>query len=135
MKFRLGSLFLLLALAAALASDGIPPRGSADDYPAHETSGKVAIGAAYVPPAQVKKIFGDDLDKRGCVVFEVGVFPVDAIQTEISPDDFKLRQGKDGSVTRSATPHMVATEMHPQKSSDPKVPGKVNVQTMETIDF
>ena len=135
MKFRLGSLFLLLALAAALASDGIPPRGSADDYPAHETSGKVAIGAAYVPPAQVKKIFGDDLDKRGCVVFEVGVFPVDAIQTEISPDDFKLRQGKDGSVTRSATPHMVATEMHPQKSSDPKVPGKVNVQTMETIGY
>jgi len=135
MRFRLGSLFLLLTLAVALAGDGIPARGSADDYPAHETSGKVAIGAAYVPPAQVKKIFGDDLDKRGYVVFEVGVFPVDGTQTEISPDDFKLRQGKDGSVTRSATPHMVATDVHPRKSIDPKVPGKVNVQTMETIGY
>ena len=135
MTLRLGFLFLLLAMASASAGDGIPARGSADDYPAHQTSGKVAIGAAFVPPAQVKKLFGDDLDKHGYVVFEVGVFPVDATQTEISPDDFKLRQGKDGSVTRSATPHMVATDMHPQKSSDPKVPGKVNVQTMETIGY
>lgn len=133
MKLRLGSLCMLLALTSAFAGDGIPARGTAEDYPAHQVSGKVAIGAAYVPPALAKKLFGDDLDKHGYVVFEVGVFPVDSTETDVSPDDFKLRQGKDPTVTRSATPHMVATDVHPQRSPDTTVPGKINVQTADTI--
>src|SRR5580704_2073554 len=133
MKFRVGSLCLLLTLAIAFAGDGIPPRGSAEDYPAHQVSGSIAIGAAFVTPAQVKKLFGEDLDKRGYVVFEVGMFPIGDTQAEVSPDDFKLRQGKDASVTRAATPHMVATDVHPQRSPDTGVPGKINVQTAETI--
>jgi hypothetical protein len=133
MKFRIGSLCLLLKLTVAFAGDGIPPRGTADDYPAHQISGKVAIGAACVTPAQVKKLFGDDLDKHGYVVFEVGVFPVAAADTDVSPDDFKLRQGKDPTVTRAATPHMVATDVHPQRSPDTSVPGKINVRTVDTI--
>jgi hypothetical protein len=44
MPLRLGFLCLLLAIASALAGDGIPPRGSAEDYPVHQISGKVAIG-------------------------------------------------------------------------------------------
>jgi hypothetical protein len=133
MKFRVGSLCLLLTLAIAFAGDGIPPRGSAEDYPAHQVSGSIAIGAACVTPAQVKKLFGEDLDKRGYVVFEVGMFPIGDTQAEVSPDDFKLRQGKDASVTRAATPHMVATDVHPQRSPDTGIPQKVNVQTAETI--
>lgn len=135
MKLRLGSLCLLLAMSIAFAGDGIPPRGTAEDYPAHQVSGKVAIGAAYVTPARVRKLFGDDLDKHGYVVFEVGMFPVDATETDVSPDDFKLRQGPDTAVTRSATPHMVVSDMHPQKPYDTQVPGKVHVQTAETIGY
>jgi hypothetical protein len=135
MKLRIGSFCLLLALTIAFAGDGIPPRGSAEDYPAHQVSGKIAIGAACVPPAQVKKIFGEDLDKHGYVVFEVGMFPSGDTAADISPDDFKLRQGKDSSVTRAATPHMVATDIHPQSSPDTSVPGKVHVQTAETIGY
>jgi hypothetical protein len=133
MKLRLGSLCLLLTLTIAFAGDGIPPRGSAEDYAAHQVSGKVTIGATYVTPAQVKKLFGEDLDKRGYVVFEVGVFPAADIEAEISPDDFKLRQGKDSSVTRAATPHMVASDLHPQRSPSAGIPGKVNVYTTDTI--
>jgi len=133
MKLRLGLLCLILTLTMAFAGDGIPARGSAGDYPAHEVSGKIAIGAAYVAPAQVKKLFGEDLDKRGYVVFEVGMFPGDT-EAEISRDDFKLKS-KDGAVTRAATPHMVATDGHAQTSSTPEIPGKVNVRTVDTIGY
>jgi hypothetical protein len=134
MNIRLGSLCLLLTSTLAFAGDGIPPRGSAEDYTAHDVSGKIAIGATYVTPAQVKKIFGEDLDKRGYVVFEVGMFPIGDNEAEISPDDFKLRQGKDSSVTRAATPHMVASDAHAQPQPDSaSLPGKVNVRTTDTI--
>ncbi|HUB83129.1 MAG TPA: hypothetical protein VMB03_30220 [Bryobacteraceae bacterium] len=134
MNFRLGSLLLVLTLPAALAGDGIPPRGSAEDYTAHEVSGKMAIGAAYVTPAQARKIFGEDLDKRGYVIFEVGMFPSGDTEVDISPDDFKLRQGPDSAVTRAATPHMVASDAHPQPSPDnADVPSKVHVYTADTI--
>jgi hypothetical protein len=134
MKFRLGLLCVLLTSTLTFAGDGIPARGSAEDYTAHDVSGKIAIGAAYVTPAQVKKIFGEDLDKRGYVVFEVGMFPSGDTQADISPDDFKLRQGKDSSVTRAATPHMVATDMHPSRSPDnASVPNNVHVYTSETV--
>jgi len=134
MKFRPGSLSFLLALSIAFAGDGIPPRGSAEDYTAHEVSGKIAIGAAYVTPAQVRKIFGEDLDKRGYVVFEVGMFPNGDADVDLSPDDFKLRQGSESAVTRAATPHMVASDAHPQSSPDnADVPNKVHVYTADTI--
>lgn len=136
MTVRLGCLSLLLAIIPALAGDGIDTRPSANDYPAHLTAGKVAIGAAYVPPAQVKKLFGDDLDKHGYVVFEIGVFPLDGAQIDVSADDFKLRQGKDTSFARAATPHSVSSAVHPQVPSDqPKVPGNVNVTTTDTIGY
>jgi hypothetical protein len=134
MKLRLGSLCILLTLTVAFASDGIPPRGSAEDYPAHQVSGKIAIGAAYVIPAQAKKLFGEDLDKRGYVVFEVGIFPVGDTEAEVSPDAFKLK-GKDGSIARASTPHMVAGDMHPQRTPDTGIPGNVHVQTAETVGY
>ena len=132
MKLRLGSLCILLALTVAFAGDGIPPRGSADDYPAHQVSGKIAIGAAYVSPAQAKKLFGDDLDKRGYLVFEVGIFPIGDTEAQSSPDEFRLK-GKAGTVTRAATPHMVADDVQPQRSPDTGIPGNVHVQTAEAV--
>ena len=135
MTLRLCLLCLLLAVAAALAGDGISPLGSATDYPAHVTAGKVAIGASYVPPAQLKKLFGEDLDKRGYVVFEIGMFPVDSTQTDVSADDFKLRQGKDTSLTRAATPQMIADDVRPQKATTPKLPENVHVYNTANIGY
>jgi hypothetical protein len=101
-------LCLLPAAALAFAGDGIPPRGSAEDYPAHQTSGKVAIGAALVPSAQVKKIFGEDLAKHGYLVCEVGVFPIDGTSPDVASGGFELALGKDTGIVRAATPHAVA---------------------------
>ncbi|MEI9973889.1 MAG: hypothetical protein WDO73_18650 [Ignavibacteriota bacterium] len=133
MKIRPVLLCLLATIAVAFAGDGIPSRGSAEDYSAHIVSGSVAIGATYVTPAQVKKIFGEDLDKRGYLVFEVGMFPQGNGEVEVSPDDFKLRQGKESSVVRAATPHMVAGDAHPQRQPDKNIPGNVHVYTADTI--
>jgi len=133
MTFRLASLCALLALAMAFAGDGVPPRGSAEDYAAYDVSGKIAIGASYVTPAQARKIFGEDLDKRGYVVFEVGMFPTGDKEADISPDDFKLRQGQDSSVTRAATPHMVASDVHQTSPDNADVPSKVHVYTADTV--
>jgi hypothetical protein len=134
MILRLGLLGSLLA-ACACAADGIPARGSAADYPAQVATGKLAIGAAYISPAQVKKIFGEDLDKHGYVVFEIGIFPIDETPLDVSADDFKLRQGKDPSITRAATPQMVAADVRPQKVHQPKLPSNVTVYNTETIGY
>jgi hypothetical protein len=133
MTLRIAPLCLILPVSLALAGDGILPRNTADDYPAHIVAGKIAIGAAYVTPAQARKLFGDDLDKHNYVVFEIGMFPTE--QSDISADDFRLRQGKETSIVRAATPHMVAADIHPEKITQPKPPSKVNVQTQETIGY
>jgi hypothetical protein len=134
MTLRLAPLCLILPLCLAVAGDGILPRNTAEDYPALVVAGKVAIGAAYVSPAQARKLFGDDLDKHWYLVFEIGMFPSE--QSDISADDFRLRQGKDTSIVRAATPHMVAAAIHPATpTSVPKPPPKVPVQTVETIGY
>jgi hypothetical protein len=137
MILRFGLLCSLLAATAAFGGDGISPLGSAAAYPAHVTAGRVTIGAAYVSPATAKKLFGDDLDKRGYVVFEIGMFPSDGEQIDVAADDFKLRQGKDPSITRAATPQRVAADVRPQKTPhpQPKLPGDVTVHGTETIGY
>ena len=40
MKFRLGLLCVLLTSTLTFAGDGIPARGSAEDYTAHDVSGR-----------------------------------------------------------------------------------------------
>lgn len=135
MKLRFGTVSLLLTLSLAFAGDGLVPRGSAGDYQAHEVSGDIAIGATYVPSARAKKIFADNLDQHGYLVFEVGIFPADGIQSAISADNFRLRQGATGSIVRPTAPHSIAAAVHPQKPTNPKIPGKVNVETVETVGY
>jgi len=115
---RIGLLCLLPAIAIAFAGDGIPPRGSAEDSPAHQIAGELAIGAAYVPPSQLRKLFGEDLEKHGYVVFEVGVFPVGQ-HPDASADGFKLMQGKKTGIVGAASPYDVAAAVWPQPSDQP----------------
>ena len=133
MILRLMFVPVLLAPALAFAADGLPPRDAAADYPAHVTASRVEIGAAYVPAAQVKKLFGEDLEKRGFVTFEIGLFPQGSGQIDVSPDDFKLRQGKDQSVERAASPDLISRTIHPPKSSQPKLPSNVQVHGTEAV--
>ena len=52
----LAGMGLVATLLFADGGSGIRPRGSAADYPAHSTAAEVTLGAAVIPPAQVKKL-------------------------------------------------------------------------------
>ena len=68
---------------------GIRPRASASDYPAQQSGAGVTLGAAIVPPDQVKKLFAVDLNKLGYTVVEMAVYPDRDV--EIAARDFLLR--------------------------------------------
>lgn len=83
-------------LALALPENGIPPRGKPADYPVNgsvevKDIGKVAIGAAIVPSAQVRKMFSNETAENYIVV-EVGIYP-EARQIDASYYDFGLKIG------------------------------------------
>jgi hypothetical protein len=87
-------LAFLLSLTAAVAfgsgSPGIRPRADVADYPMHQTSADVAIGAAVIPAGEVRKIFATSFDSAGYIVIEVGVFPGAGKAVDLSPNDFTL---------------------------------------------
>src|ERR1700722_5255925 len=84
------------ALALALPEGGIPPRGKPADYPVNgavevRDVGKIAIGAAIVPPDQVRKMFSSET-AQNYIVVEVAIYP-EARQLDASYYDFGLKIG------------------------------------------
>jgi len=112
---------------------GIRPRDSASQYPAHQSGAGVTLGAAVVPPDEVKKLFAIDLNKLGYVVVEMAVYP-DA-NVEIAARDFLLRMGSDGSTVRPASPATIAGRLHTKNTPPPQLPGRVQVYGSETIGY
>jgi len=84
-------LSLVLAGIGLAASPGIRPRGIVSDYPAHESAAAFEVGAARIPPGDVKKMFAADLSRAGYVVIEVGVYPAEGAEVDLAPDAFTLR--------------------------------------------
>jgi hypothetical protein len=88
---------MLVAVGLASANNGIRPRGSPTDYPAHVTSDGVTIAAAVLPPSQVRKIFATDLNRGGYIVVEVAIYPQSGREVDISSGDFMLGSGLESS--------------------------------------
>lgn len=126
---------LLTFSVLASAGDGLPPRAAPSDYPAHRTVGNVTVAAAYVPPAEAKKLFAEDLAKHDWLVFEIALYPSEGATIDASADDFRLRQGSDPSTVRSGSPHTVAADIRGESSKKPVIPGKVTVYNTETIGY
>jgi hypothetical protein len=110
---------LLLTLAGALAAGqpGTRPRADANEYPAHASTGPVAIGARLLTPGQVQDTFSTDLN-RGYVVVEVAVYPKDGGSLDLGPGDFLLRIGGTETDARPATPRAVAAALRKASSKD-----------------
>jgi hypothetical protein len=83
-------LFFGVALFLLAGSPGIRPRASVADYPAHQAASSFTVGAAVIPPGDVKKIFAADLNAGGYIVIEAGVFPLPGKDVDLSPGDFML---------------------------------------------
>ena len=78
---------------AARADSGVPPRGSAKDYPVQGQADSSTIAAAIVPANQVSKMFSPDISKH-YVVVEVAVYPEGNVPVNVQAADFALRVGQ-----------------------------------------
>jgi hypothetical protein len=124
---------LFFAVVLTAAETGLRPRDSASDYPAHQGGAAATLGAAIVPPEQVKKLFAVDLNKLGYVVVEMAVYPNRTV--EIATRDFLLRTGADGSTARPASSATIAGRLHKKDSPPPRLPERVQVYGSETVGY
>jgi hypothetical protein len=108
---RIGLLCLAAAGVFAGGSPGVRPRGDVADYPAHYSKPEFAIGAAAIPPGDVKKIFSVDLNNAGYLVVEVGIFPDPAGEVDLSPADFTLLADTDRVSVRPVDPEAIASKL------------------------
>ena len=100
----IGTLFsALVAAQNSSTNSGIPPRQAVTDYPVHATIKLGTLGAAILPPENVKKIFSGDIASR-YVVVEGALYPEQ--QLDIDRPNFSLKM--DGSVSRAAPPRDAA---------------------------
>lgn len=105
---------MLLALASfAEPHKGIKPRAKAESYPAVSTQPSIAVGAARLSEAQVRKSFVSSLGKK-YVVLEVGAFPKSEVQ--LSPQDFLLVVRGQKDEIRGSDPETIAGQLAKKES-------------------
>lgn len=127
---------LVLTATALLANGGgIRPRGSATDYPAHETAGGVTLAAAVIPPDQVKKLFATDLNRGGYIVIEVAVYPDAGRELDVASGDFMLQAGPKSETTRAVSARAIASILQKQNTPDPPKAGDITVVPTATIGY
>jgi len=108
--------WMLVAVGLASASNGIRPRGSPANYPAHVTSDGVTIAAAVVSRAQVRKLFATDLNGGGYIVIEVAIYPVAGSEVDLSSGDFMLSSGSESSTTYPMSARSIAGTLERKNS-------------------
>ena len=132
----LAGLGLMATLLFADGGSGIRPRGSAADYPAHSTAAEVSLGAAVIPPAQVKKLFATDLNGGGYIVLEVAVYPEAGREVNVAPGDFMLQMGPNSETVRSVSPEAIAAILQRKNMPPPPPkPGDITVTPNATIGY
>jgi hypothetical protein len=128
MRARLTRPTLLCVTSAMLllgGSPGIRPRAVATDYPAHQSTNDFAIGAALIPTNEVRKIFAADLNS-GYVVVEIGVYPLQSTEIDLSPADFTLLVDRDRIAERPVDPDAIASVIG-RRYDPPKLPDPADV--------
>jgi len=111
-----------------LASDGVPPRPAATDYPVHNNMDALDIGAALAPAKEVKKILPADAVNKFLVV-EVGMYPGGS-RINVDSFDFSLKYGDE--MLHPSTPEEVVAVW--KEKSNTTFPGHgVDVSNEEGI--
>jgi hypothetical protein len=132
-------IFSAATVVLAVAGDGIRPRPRSAEYPAHTTAAGLSIGAAVIPPDQVRKLFATDLNRAGYLVIEVGVYPDSGRDATIAQNDFMLRVGAEGNSVRAATGETVAGVIADRNApKQPKAPPQIgghSVDVYHTTDI
>jgi hypothetical protein len=131
---RLACLCLTTGLLLAGDGNGIRPRGTAADYPAHETAGGTTIAGAIIPPDQVRRMFSADLDHAGYIVVEVAIYPENR-EVDLSSNDFMLRLGSESDASRAVSARTLAASLYKKDNRQPKVGPPIDVATSSTIGW
>lgn len=104
-------LWVVLAAMLTAASPGLRPRAVVTDYAVRESTASFSIGAVRISAADVKKMFAADLNRAGYVVIEVGIYPVQGADIDISPDAFTLRTETGRTAARIVDTDAIAAEI------------------------
>lgn len=99
--------FLTLAPLATAGPTGTIPKTSADRYPAHDEHDGTKISAALMSPAEVRKVFGFDVD-RSCPIVEVALYPPSDKERRVTLGDFSLRVAGANTAVKPSTAIAVA---------------------------
>ena len=126
-----------LCLVAALlpAGDGIRPRGTSSDYPAHAAADGITIAAAIIPPDQVRKLFATDLNGGGYIVVELAIYPEAGKQIDLSSTDFMLRIGTGNDAVRAVSARAIAAALQSKNSPKPRRGSDIEVYPTATIGY
>jgi hypothetical protein len=121
----LRTVFLSLTAAATLVAQvvGMAPRPGPADYSAQAPSKAAVLAAALLPPDQIKRILGADVDRAGYLVFEVAIYPEEGRQPLMTAADFALQAGSNPALIRMSEPAVVAAAVFPFEKPQPP-PGK-----------
>src|ERR1700752_980620 len=138
---KTGLACLAVVSLCAGSSPGVRPRATPADYPAHYAAADFAIGATVIPPADVKRIFTADLNAAGYLVVEVGVFPLNNKDVDLSPADFTLLSDADRVSVRPVDSDAVAAHVRRRNrpsrattNSDVYTSGSVMIARVPTYD-
>ena len=115
-------------------TSGIAPRSQPSDYKKFETAPGVTVGAVVLTPAQIKKIFPINLDSKGYIVVEVGIFPT-AGQVTVDTDQFRLQVGDDRTMRKPMEPGDMVANPQSKTHNPPTLPGNLPVSTTATIGY
>jgi hypothetical protein len=88
--FRLAT--VCLAGLASAGDTGVSPKPKPTDYPVHDSAKTAILGAAVVPPDQVRNLFSSAMAKN-YVVVEVAIYPEDNRTFNVDLIDFELNTG------------------------------------------
>jgi len=128
---------VLGVLAGLLLADGggIRPRGSATDYPAHESADGVTIAAAAIPRGQVHKLFATDLNSGGYIVIEVAVYPDSGRDVDLHPGDFLLQTGPNSETVRAVSGRDIAAILQRKNTPPPTKSSDITIVPTATIGY
>ena len=136
------ALVLLTAVPLLCAQPGgIPVRPAPTDYATRNVVDGITVAASVLSPEQVRKLFSKDLNHEGYTVVEVAVYPAGSAPLDVTPDEFVMRVGSDGTFLSSRTPAAIAggdkkTGTSASKGSNPpQLPGNVHVYEGATIGY
>lgn len=105
-------LAFFLAVNLAYPSDfkGLRPHASRSDYSVTCFTEDIGVAATLVNPAQVRHLFGPEVD-RNYIVVEVGFYSKNRSVFEVRHSDFKLRNRPSRTLIHPADPHEIVSSL------------------------